>query len=101
MKLTTLISLLALFMIAVTTFAAPIPTSRPPSCGASCVDQAPASSMGHGAVVHMSKRQSAGPVLPLPAPGETLLSYLDRLLSGLPLLGKLLEGLGYVRPKQA
>ncbi|KAJ2375517.1 hypothetical protein IW150_002506 [Coemansia sp. RSA 2607] len=40
-----------------------------------------------------------GPYLPLPEAGETLLSYLDRLLSGLPLLGNLLAGLGYVRPK--
>ncbi|KAJ1722057.1 hypothetical protein LPJ53_003496 [Coemansia erecta] len=40
-----------------------------------------------------------GPYLPLPEAGETLLSYLDRLLSGLPLLGKLLAGIGYTRPK--
>ncbi|KAJ2545764.1 hypothetical protein EV175_005799 [Coemansia sp. RSA 1933] len=46
----------------------------------------------------MTKRDD-GPVLPLPAPGETLLAFLDRLLANLPLLGKLLEGLGYIRPK--
>ncbi|KAJ2342636.1 hypothetical protein GGH92_005286 [Coemansia sp. RSA 2673] len=48
--------------------------------------------------VNHVKRQG-GPAIPLPEAGETLLSFLDRLLVNLPLLGKLLGGLGYVRPK--
>ncbi|KAJ2860234.1 hypothetical protein GGH94_005644 [Coemansia aciculifera] len=44
------------------------------------------------------KRQG-GPAIPLPEAGETLFSFLDRLLANLPLLGKLMAGLGYVRPK--
>ncbi|KAJ2762094.1 hypothetical protein H4S06_000852 [Coemansia sp. BCRC 34490] len=44
-------------------------------------------------------RADTGPVLPLPASGESLFAFLDRLLANLPLLSKLMEGLGYIRPK--
>ncbi|KAJ1747063.1 hypothetical protein LPJ77_003440 [Coemansia sp. RSA 2523] len=110
MKFLSFVSLLLLAIFSVAVFAAPVPSaSRRDDCGGSCVDHAQAASIDQNNVVHavnrhgkigrVFKRQD-GPVLPLPASGETLFSYLDRLLSQLPLLGKLLEGLGYVRPKQ-
>ncbi|KAI9503542.1 hypothetical protein BX070DRAFT_224097, partial [Coemansia spiralis] len=58
---------------------------------------APVAPVGMSVAQAVLKRQN-GPVLPLPAQGETLLAFLDRLLSKLPLLGHLMEGLGYVRP---
>ncbi|KAJ2502197.1 hypothetical protein GGH96_001269 [Coemansia sp. RSA 1972] len=110
MKLLSFVSLLLLAFFSVAVFAAPVPSVvRRGDCGGSCVDQAQAGSIDQNSIVHAANRHGKigrvvkrqdGPVLPLPASGETLFSYLDRLLSRLPLLGKLLEGLGYVRPKQ-
>ncbi|KAJ2810425.1 hypothetical protein GGI24_007018, partial [Coemansia furcata] len=48
-------------------------------------------------MVNLVKRQG-GPAIPLPEAGETLFSFLDRLLANMPLLSKLMAGLGYVRP---
>ncbi|KAJ1857858.1 hypothetical protein GGH12_001382 [Coemansia sp. RSA 1822] len=110
MKFLSFVSLLLLAFFSVAVFAAPVPSaSRRDDCGGSCMAQAQSGSIDqsniahaasrHSKVGHVFKRQD-GPVLPLPATGESLFSYLDRLLSRLPLLGKLLEGLGYVRLKQ-
>ncbi|KAJ2448957.1 hypothetical protein EV183_005159 [Coemansia sp. RSA 2336] len=97
MKFTSVISLFLMLVLALSVFAAPVPSTSAKECGNLCVEQASAGSARPAAFVQVSKREG-GPVLPLPAPGESLLSYLDRLLSGLPLLGHLMEGLGYVRP---
>ncbi|KAI9472544.1 hypothetical protein BX667DRAFT_500007 [Coemansia mojavensis] len=98
MKFTSIISLLMMLVLALSVSTAPVPSSTNANdCGNSCIEQTSTGSFRPSAFVQVSKREG-GPVLPLPAPGEPLLSYLDRLLSGLPLLGHLMEGLGYVRP---
>ncbi|KAJ2359078.1 hypothetical protein GGF43_000362 [Coemansia sp. RSA 2618] len=99
MKLSSFISLLFVFFFALAVNAAPLPLpANGNDCGASCQGLDTGKPTDSSQIAHVVKRQSQA-VLPLPAAGESLLSYLDRLLSKLPLLGNLLEGLGYVRPK--
>ncbi|PIA17557.1 hypothetical protein COEREDRAFT_80537 [Coemansia reversa NRRL 1564] len=99
MKFVSFIFLLTALLFAVVAMSAPVPSPATANdCVNECMQQAQASSLDQGTIAQLSRRQNE-PVLPLPAPGETLFSYLDRLLSNLPLLGNLLEGLGYVRPK--
>ncbi|KAJ2157895.1 hypothetical protein GGF46_004181 [Coemansia sp. RSA 552] len=102
MKLSAFVLFLVLLVLSVGTLSAPIRMDdKSNSCdSSSCPQQMAVSSEGHGAAASLGRRQAEGPILPLPAPGESLLSYLDRLLSGVPLLGHLLEGLGYIRPKK-
>ncbi|KAJ2077749.1 hypothetical protein H4R24_004936 [Coemansia sp. RSA 988] len=101
MKFTSFVLLLTALLFAIVAMAAPVPLpAAVDDCGNGCMQQVQAPSLGQRTIDHLARRQEQ-PVIPLPAPGETLFSYLDRLLSGIPLLGHLLEGLGYVRPKQA
>ncbi|KAI8319984.1 hypothetical protein GQ54DRAFT_12056 [Martensiomyces pterosporus] len=99
MKFLNIIAIFLFFITMSLTLAAPLPA---PSAHGLVVkrDTTAVKSTTHvpsDAQSRLARRD--GPVLPLPAAGETLFSYLDRLLSGLPLVGKLLAGLGYVRPK--
>ncbi|KAJ2605679.1 hypothetical protein H4R99_000930 [Coemansia sp. RSA 1722] len=85
----------ALLILAISTAAAPVPAALPQTMPQTQTAQTGQQKTG-GAAASPPQKSYDGPYIPLPNPGEPLLSYLDRLLSGLPLLGNLLAGLGYV-----
>ncbi|KAJ2485967.1 hypothetical protein IWW37_005776 [Coemansia sp. RSA 2050] len=95
MKNSFFFALLLLFIFATSAMATPLALPRP---SPSDVKRIPVSPAPQTQVSILGKRQS-GPAIPLPEAGETLLSFLDRLLANMPLLSKLMAGLGYVRPK--